>query len=47
MMSLTFGLFTHVSGLGSLGPLVWFFGDFRCVVLLFIVILVIDKYRNR
>ena len=27
--------------------LVWFFGDFRYGVLLFIVILAIDKYRNR
>ena len=25
MMSLTFGLFTQVSGLGPLGPLVWTF----------------------
>ena len=25
MMSLTFGLFTQVSGSGPLGPLVWYF----------------------
>ena len=28
MMSLTFGLFTQVSGSGPLGPLVWFLGGF-------------------
>ena len=27
--------------------LVWFFGDFRCGVPFFIVILVIYKYKNR
>ena len=27
--------------------LFWFFGDFRCGVLLFLVILVIDEYKNR
>ena len=25
----------------------WFFGDFRCVVLLFIVIRIIYEYKNR
>ena len=93
MMSLTFGLFTQVSGSGPLGPLVfvvrscfvgwtgaeagagvgrlqtssspppplifiagrpkaallfWFFGDFRCGALLFMVIHVVYKYnKNR
>ena len=30
MMSLTFGLFTQVSGLGPLGPLVFFFLHQSC-----------------
>ena len=30
MMSLTFGLFTQVSGSGPLGPLVFFFPFFFC-----------------
>ena len=29
------------------GPLFWFFGDFRCGALLFMVIHVIYKYKNR
>ena len=33
---------------GSLkGLFFWFFSDFRCGVLLFIVLLVIYQYRNR
>ena len=55
---LTFGLYTQVSDSGPLGPLViagrpkaallfWFFGDFRCGALLFMVIHVIYKYKNR
>ena len=31
MMSLTFGLFTQVSGLGPLGPLVLFLASYSCV----------------
>ena len=35
------------AGRSKAALLFWFFGDFRCGVLLFIVILVIYKYRNR
>ena len=35
VMSLTFGLFTQVSGSGPLGPLVFFFFFFFFVVFLF------------
>ena len=55
---LTFGLYTQVSDSGPLGPLFiagrpkaallfWFFGDFRCGALLFMVIYVIYKYKNK
>ena len=33
--------------LSLLALLFWFFGDFRCGALLFMVILVIYKYKNR
>ena len=37
MMSLTFGLFTQVSGLGPLGPLVFFFAGlfYLCTYFIF------------
>ena len=36
-----------ISGRPKAAFVFWFFGDFRCGVKLFIVILVIYKYRNR
>ena len=36
-----------IAGRPKVAPLFRFFGDFKCGVLLFIVILVIHKYRNR
>ena len=36
-----------IAGFPKAAHLFWFFGNFRCGVLLFMVILVIDKYRNR
>ena len=36
-----------IAGRPKAALLFWFFGDFRCGVLLFIVILVIYKYKNR
>ena len=38
---------TRLAGHPKAALLFWFFGDFRCVVSLFIVIRVIYKYRNR
>ena len=38
---------TKVEGRSKAALLIWFFSDFRCSVLLFIVLLVIYKYRNR
>ena len=35
------------AGRPKAAPLFWFFGDFRCGVSLFIVILGIFEYRNR
>ena len=35
-----------IAGHPKAALLVWFFGDFRCGVLLFMVILVIYKYKN-
>ena len=35
MMSLTFGLFTQVSGSGPLGPLVWHFVVYRYTSMFF------------
>ena len=35
------------AGRPKAAPLFWFFGDFRCGVLLFMAILVIYEYRNR
>ena len=37
----------YIAGRPKAALLVWFFSDFRCGVLLFIVLLVIYKYRNR
>ena len=44
-----FFLFVVVSGAGrpKAALLFWFFGDFRCGALLFTVIHVIYKYKNR
>ena len=36
-----------IAGRPEAALLFWFFGEFRCGVSLFIVILVIYKYRNR
>ena len=36
-----------IAGRPKAAPLFWFFGDFRCGVLLFTVVLVIYKYKNR
>ena len=36
-----------IAGRPKAALLVWFFGDFRCAVLLFMVILVIYEYKNR
>ena len=36
-----------ISGRPKAAPLFWLFSDFRCGVPLFIVILVIYKYKNR
>ena len=36
-----------VAGRPKAAPLLWFFGDFRCGALLFVVIHVIHKYKNR
>ena len=37
----------YIAGRPKAALLFWFFGDFRCGVSLFIVILVICKYENR
>ena len=39
MMSLTFGLFTQVSGSGPLGPLVFFFGIWLLLLGMLVVLL--------
>ena len=36
-----------IAGRPKAALLFWFFGDFRCGVLLFMIILVIYKYKNR
>ena len=36
-----------IAGLPKAALLFWFFGDFRCGVLLFMVVFVIHKYKNR
>ena len=36
-----------VAGRPKAALLFWFFGDFRCGLLLFLIILVIYKYKNR
>ena len=36
-----------IAGRPKVAVLFWFFGDFRCGMLLFMVILVIYKYQNR
>ena len=36
-----------IAGRPKVAPLFWFFGDFRCGVMIFTVILVIYKYKNR
>ena len=38
---------TFIAGCPRAAPLVRFFGDFRCGVMIFTVILVIYKYENR
>ena len=38
---------SFIAGRPKAALLFWFFGDFRCGVPLFIVILVIYKYKNR
>ena len=40
-------LSNYIAGRPKAALLFWFFGDFRCGVLLFMVILVIYKYKNR
>ena len=40
-------LSNFIAGRSKAALLFWFFGEFRCGVLLFIVILVISKYKNR
>ena len=37
----------RLAGRPKAALLFWFFGDFRCGALLFMVILVIYKYKNR
>ena len=37
----------RIAGRPKAALLFWFFGDFRCGVLLFMVILVIYEYENR
>ena len=36
-----------IAGRPKAALLFWFFGDFRCVALLFMVIYVIYKYKNK
>ena len=36
-----------IAGCPKAALLLWFFGDFRCGALLFVVIHVIYKYKNR
>ena len=36
-----------IAGRPKTAPLFWFFSDFRCGVPLFIVILVIDRYKKQ
>ena len=36
-----------IAGRSKAALLIWFFGDFRCGALLFMVIHVIYKYKNR
>ena len=38
---------TFIAGRPKAAFLLWFFGDFRCGALLFVVIHVIYKYKNR
>ena len=38
---------TYIAGRPKAALLFWFFGGFRCGALLFMVILVIYKYKNR
>ena len=40
-------LVIFIAGRPKVALLFWFFGDFRCGVLLFMVIHVIYKYKNR
>ena len=37
----------YIAGRLRAAALFWFFGDFKCGMLLFFVLLVIYKYRNR
>ena len=39
--------YDFIAGRPKAALLFWFFGDFRCGALLFMVILVIYKYKNR
>ena len=41
------GFSNFIAGRPKTALLFWFFGDFRCGVLLFKVILIIYKYKNR
>ena len=41
------GLVIFIAGRPKAALLFWFFGDFRCGALLFMVIHVIYKYKNR
>ena len=43
----SFEFTNFIAGRPKAALLFWFFGDFRCGVPLFTVILVINKYKNR
>ena len=47
MQSTLTALIIFIAGRPKAALLLWFFGDFRCGALLFVVIHVIYKYKNR
>ena len=46
-IALLIGLLIFIAGRPKAALLFWFFGDFRCGALFFMVIHVIYKYKNR
>ena len=47
ILKMTMLIFDGVAGRPKAALLFWFFGDFRCGALLFMVIHVIYKYKNK